>query len=124
MEYGLGIPTRGPLAGRDGIDAIATRAEALGFSRLAVSGHLIVPRAIDSRHPCSDTGAFPGAVTGDRLEQCTLLAYLAAITTRAGLPTSVAVVPLGQVLLSFQRADLERSLASMRRFADEVMAKA
>ena len=105
MEYGLGIPTRGPLANPASTEAIATRAEALGFSWLAVSDHLIVPRAIDSRHPCSDTGAFPGAVTGDCLEQFTLLAFLA------------------QVLPSFHRPDLERSLESMQRFAGEVMAK-
>ena len=97
MEYGLGIPTRGPLAHPASIEAIATRAEALGFSWLAVSDHLIVPRAIDSRYPCSDTGAFPGAATGDCLEQF--------------------------MLLAFQRANLERSLESMQRFADEVMAK-
>ena len=93
MEYGLGIPTRGPLADRESIATIATRAEALGFSWLAVSDHLIVPRAIDSRYPYSDTGAFPGAVTGECLEQFTLLAFLAAITTRPRLLTSVTVVP-------------------------------
>ena len=93
MEYGLGIPTRGPLADRESIASIATRAEALGFSWLAVSDHLIVPRAIDSRYPYSDTGAFPGAVTGECLEQFTLLAFLAAITTRPRLLTSVTVVP-------------------------------
>ena len=93
MEYGLGIPTRGPLADRESIATIATRAEALGFSWLAVSDHLIVPRAIDSRYPYSDTGVFPGAVTGECLEQFTLLAFLAAITTRPRLLTSVTVVP-------------------------------
>ena len=54
MEFGLGIPTRGPLTDRAGIETIATRAEALGFSWLAVPDHLIVPRAIDSRYPYSD----------------------------------------------------------------------
>ena len=93
MEFGLGIPTRGPLADPASIEAIAARAEALGFSWLAVSDHLIVPRAIDSRYPYSDSGAFPGAVTGDCLEQFTLLAFLAAITARARLLTSVTVVP-------------------------------
>ena len=52
-----------------------------------------MPRAIDSRYPYSDTGAFPGAVTGECLEQFTLLAFLAAITTRPRLLTSVTVVP-------------------------------
>ena len=93
MEFGLGIPTRGPLADPASIEAIATRAETLGFSWLAVSDHLIVPRAIDSRYPYSDSGAFPGAATGECLEQFTLLAFLAAITTRPRLLTSVTVVP-------------------------------
>jgi len=52
MEFGLGIPTGGPLVDPASIEAIATRAEALGFSWLAISDHLIVPRAIDSRYPC------------------------------------------------------------------------
>ena len=77
MEFGLAIPTRGPPADRASIEAIATRAEALGFSWLAVPDHLIVPRAIDSRYPCSDTGAFPGSESGECLEQFTLLAFLA-----------------------------------------------
>ena len=93
MEFGLGIPTRGPLADRAGIEAIATRAETLGFCWLAVPDHLIVPRAIDSRYPYSDSGAFPGAATGECMEQFTLLAFLAAITSRARLLTSVTVVP-------------------------------
>ncbi len=93
MEFGLAIPTRGPPADRASIEAIATRAKALGFSWLAVPDHLIVPRAIDSRYPCSDTGAFPGSASGECLEQFTLLSFLAAVTTRARLPTSVTVVP-------------------------------
>ena len=36
---------------------------------------------------------------------------------------TLAEVGVGQVLLNFQRADLERSLESMQRFADDVMAK-
>ena len=59
MEYGLGIPTRGPLAGRASIEAIATRAKAPGFSCLATSDRFTAPRAVASRHPCADTGAFP-----------------------------------------------------------------
>ena len=93
MEFGLAIPTRGPLATRESIRAIASRAEALGFSWLAVSDHLIVPRAIDSRYPYNDTGTFPGASTGECLEQFTLLAFLAAITTAPRLLTSVTVAP-------------------------------
>ncbi len=93
MEYGLGIPTRGPLAERSSIEAIARKAEDLGFSWLSVSDHLIVPRSIDSRYPYSASGTFPGAAGGDCLEQFTLLSFLAAITSRARLLSSVTVAP-------------------------------
>ena len=139
MEFGLAIPTRGPLADRASIKAIATRAEALGFSWLAVPGHLIVPRAIDSRYPYSDIGAFPGSESDECLEQFTLLAYddtrpeqrvdgehhlltggADALVDDIG---TLAGIGVRQVLLNFLRAGLERSLASMQRFAGEVMAK-
>lgn len=93
MEYGLGIPTRGPLAERRSIEAIARRAEDWGFSWLSVSDHLIVPRSIDSRYPYCASGTFPGADGGDCLEQFTLLTFLAAITKRARLLSSVTVAP-------------------------------
>ena len=42
MDYGLNIPTRGPLATTETITAMATRAEVLGYAHLAVPDHLIV----------------------------------------------------------------------------------
>ncbi len=93
MQFGFNLPTRGPLATRAGIDAMAARGEALGFSHFAVPDHLVVPRTIGSRYPYSETGAFPGADSGECLEQLTLMAYLAATTTTARLLSSVMVVP-------------------------------
>jgi probable F420-dependent oxidoreductase len=93
MDVGLTIPTRGPLATGPGIEAMARRAEELGFAHLALSDHLIVPRSIDSRYPYSATGEWAGAASGDCFEQFTELAFLAAITTRPRLITAVAVIP-------------------------------
>ena len=36
MDYGFSIPTRGPLATRESICALAKRGEELGFSYLAI----------------------------------------------------------------------------------------
>ena len=60
MDIGLTIPTRGPLATPEGIEALVRRAEELGFAHLSVSDHVVVPRAIDSRYPYSETGEWPG----------------------------------------------------------------
>jgi probable F420-dependent oxidoreductase len=93
MDVGLTIPTRGPLATPDAIATLVRRAEELGFAHLSVSDHVVVPRSIESRYPYSESGAWPGAASGACLEQFTLLAWLAAISSKARLITAVAVIP-------------------------------
>ena len=93
MDVGLVIPTRGPLATPEAIGTLVRRAEELGFAHLVVSDHLVVPRAIGSRYPYSESGAWPGGASGECLEQFTLLAYLAALSRRMRLITGVAVTP-------------------------------
>jgi probable F420-dependent oxidoreductase len=93
MDFGLTIPTRGPLATPEGIETIVRRAEEQGFAHLSVSDHVVVPRSIESRYPYSASGAWPGASSGACLEQFTLLAWLAAISRKPRLITAVAVIP-------------------------------
>jgi probable F420-dependent oxidoreductase len=93
MDIGLTIPTRGPLATRDAIATLVRRAEELGLAHLSLSDHVVVPRSIESRYPYSESGAWPGAASGECLEQFTLLAHLAAISSKARLITAVAVIP-------------------------------
>jgi probable F420-dependent oxidoreductase len=93
MDVGLTIPTRGPLATPQGVEAFARRAGELGFGHLAVPDHLVVPRSIDSRYPYSASGEFPGAASGACFDQFSLLAYVAAINSTARLLTSVTVIP-------------------------------
>lgn len=98
MLFGTSIPHRGPLARPDAIRALATQAERLGFGVLTVSDHIVVPHAIDSPYPYSPDGGFPGGRTGECFEQLSLLNYLAGITEKARLLTSVMVVPHRQPL--------------------------
>jgi probable F420-dependent oxidoreductase len=93
MDVGLTMPTRGPLATPEGIATIARRAEELGFAHFSVSDHVVVPRSIQSRYPYSESGAWPGAASGECLEQFTLLSWLAAISSEARLITAVTVIP-------------------------------
>ena len=91
MEYGFGIPTRFPLADHPSVEAIATHAEAPSFSRLAVSDHFIPLLATDFRYPYA--GAFPDSVIGEYMEQFTFIVFLAALTLRGWLLTSVTAAP-------------------------------
>ena len=93
MDFGFGIPTRGPLANFESISEIVTPGEKLGFGIVTVSDHVVVPRNIDSIYPYNEDGSFAGQDTGECLEQLTTLMAIAAITKNLKLLTSVMVLP-------------------------------
>lgn len=93
MKFGFGLPTRGPAATPEAILALAERADVLGLDYVYASDHLVVPRDITSRYPYSESGEFAGAATGNYLELLTVLAFVAARTSRIRLLTSVLVLP-------------------------------
>jgi probable F420-dependent oxidoreductase len=93
MDYGFNIPTRGAIADTASVLAMAKRGEELGFAYLAIPDHIVIPRAIDSPYPYNQARKMVGASDGDCMEQLTVMAYLAAITSKARLLTSVMVVP-------------------------------
>lgn len=91
MRYGIYLPTRGPLAAPDAIVAIASGAESMGYATLVVGDHIVFPVQVESKYPYTIDGGFPGQ--GDALEQLSLLAFVAGITERARLVTSVMILP-------------------------------
>lgn len=95
MKFGFAAPHRGPLANPDALRTIAVRAEELGYEYLTVSDHIVIPRNVAHKYPYSETGEFGHSQQGlqDTMEQFTLLAWLAAATSKIGLLTSVVVVP-------------------------------
>ena len=95
MKFGISAPNRGPLANAADLKTIATMAEALGYTYLTVSDHILVPRRIDANYPYSETGEFLWSAQGatDCMEQFTLLTWLAAITSSIRILTSVIVIP-------------------------------
>ncbi|MBM3518088.1 MAG: TIGR03619 family F420-dependent LLM class oxidoreductase [Alphaproteobacteria bacterium] len=93
MDYGFSLPTGGPLANPDDIRALVERGEALGFGHVLVPDHIIIPKRIGSTYPYSESGRFTGSVVGECLEQLCYLAFVAAISKRLRLLTSVMVLP-------------------------------
>lgn len=94
MEFGFSLPGRGPLANPDVVLRIATRAEALRFSSLFVTDHIVLPASTEgSVYPYSASGQFPGGSRQDYFEPLVMLAWLAHATQRVRLGTSVLVVP-------------------------------
>ena len=102
MEFGFGLPNGGPLATPETIARLSARGEELGFSIFAVSDHIIFPSDIHSRYPYSSDGTYSNVQNegGEVLEPLTLLAYIAGVTKKARLLTSVLVVPYRHPVLA------------------------
>src|SRR5215218_5232991 len=99
MRISTNIPHFGPLASPAAIREIALAAEALGFDGVSVADHLALPRSVASQY---DLGVQPVGIpehnmkkTLSPLYEClTTLTYLAAITQRVRLMTSICVLLL------------------------------
>lgn len=99
MEVGLHVPQVGPLARPDKIAEFARCADDAGFDGLWVFDHVVLQRDQQSRYPYSADGNLGFPPTMDFLEPLTLLAFLAGITQRVRLGTSVLVLPMRQPVL-------------------------
>ncbi|HJP21567.1 MAG TPA: LLM class F420-dependent oxidoreductase [Alphaproteobacteria bacterium] len=102
MQYGFSIPNGGPLAGPEALRKIALKGEELGFDCLVAPDHIIIPKSIDSAYPYSESGEFVSlsATSGECLEMHGVLSFLAAVTSRMRLITSVMVVPYRHPVLA------------------------
>ena len=60
MEFGFGLPTRGPMATPDNLAVLARKADELGFGFISVSDHVVIPNRIASTYPYCRTSATLG----------------------------------------------------------------
>jgi len=93
VRFGFSLQGRGVLAGREAITALAKRAEALGYDSIWVTDRMLIPVQSRSAYPYSPTGAFPLGPDEPWLEPLTAVTYLATITERISVGTSVLVIP-------------------------------
>src|SRR5919108_987345 len=98
MKFGFYLPTRGHTATPEALETFVTRGEALGFHSVMIADHIVFPTEVRSKYPYTVSGAFPGH--GDALEQLTLMAFVAGITTRLRLVTSVMILPYRNPVLT------------------------
>ncbi len=100
MKFGVHLGSRGVAGHPDSLAAVARKAEALGFTHLGISDHVVVATEVDSKYPYSTTGKFYAQDTGNCLEQITTIGFLAAATSHIRLLTSVMVLPHRQPVLA------------------------
>jgi len=80
MKYGVAVPNFGKFAGKENIKEVGIVAEELGYDSLWVSDHLVVPKG----HKGFGNIFYDPIVT---------LSYLASLTNKIKLGTSVIVLP-------------------------------
>jgi len=91
MRVGVNLPNYGPLGSREAVTMIAERAEALGYSSLWTSDHILLPT--------SEPEPF-----GNLLESLTTLTWIAAHTRTIRLGTGILVLPQRDPLLVAKQA--------------------
>lgn len=93
VRFGFSLQGRGVLADRAALVTLAKRAEALGYHSIWVTDRLLIPVQSRSAYPYSPTGAFPIGPDEPWLEPLVAVTYLATITERITVGTSVLVIP-------------------------------
>ncbi len=93
MQFGLGLPHAGASAHGPSIITFAQRAEALGFESLWCGDHILLPTAGTAQYPYTADGSFPRDASVSFLETLTVLSYVASVTGRIRLGSTVIILP-------------------------------
>ena len=103
MEYGFYLPNSGAGVQPDALASIAKQGDRLGFYCMVFPDHILQPNQVASTYPYSLTGDILAAGQsgdGEWPEQITTLAWLAGITERIRLVTSVMIIPYRNPILT------------------------
>lgn len=108
MHVGLFVPLSSYNADAEFLRAVGTAAEERGFESIWAPEHVVLFDDYESRYPYSPDGKFPGGGDTGLLEPLTALTFLAAVTERIRLGTSICLVPQrNPVYTAKQVADLD-----------------
>lgn len=99
MKIGIHLGNNGASASASSIATLAARAEELGFDSVWVSDHIAIPTQIESTYPYGPPGSFTPEHTQNFWEAFAVLAFVAGMTKRVELGTSVIVLPQRPPLL-------------------------
>ena len=103
MEYGFYLPNSGAGVQPDNLASIAKQGDRLSFYCMVMPDHILQPNKVNSTYPYSLTGDILEAGQsgdGEWPEQITTLAWLAGITERIRLVTSVMIIPYRNPILT------------------------
>lgn len=105
MELGfhLGTAAAGPAAAPEAIRALVQTGDAVGLHSVWISDHVVIPTHLTSPHPYAHApyhgGGFTPASQGIKYDCLATLPYVAGLTRRLRVGTSVMVVPMRNPLV-------------------------
>ena len=107
MKVGFALPHQGPVANRDNMRLVATRAEAMGYDSLWTNERLLVPVSAKTPYPGNVEGVLDEEYK-THLDHLTCMTYVSAITERVRLGVSVINIPwYNPVLLAKRLAAMD-----------------
>ncbi len=99
MRFGFSIPTRGVLGTLETVRQLGQAADRHGFDSVWITDHIVRPRASASKYPYDPDGRMDVEGAAHYLEPLTVMSYLAGITGRAAIGSSILVLPYRNPLL-------------------------
>lgn len=96
MDWGVHLPHLGRDVGRTSLIRFAQTLEQWGVHSAWVSDHICWPAAIASKYPYSDDGSFAASPDMSWLDPIGTLTFVAGVTERIRLGTSVLILPYRQ----------------------------
>jgi probable F420-dependent oxidoreductase len=117
MKYGFSLIMRGKAATREAFEGMAEKAEELGLDSLWASDHIVIPERVVSKYPGRASGEFPPNWLEGYWEPYTALGYVAALTKRVTIGTSVLILPMrNPIEAAHAIADLDQLAAGRMVF--------
>lgn len=99
MRFGFPIPTRGALGTLDTIRRLGRAADEYQYDSIWISDHIVIPKSTASKYPYAPDGHLDLEAAQHYLEPLTVLSYLAGVTERVALGSSVLILPYRNPLL-------------------------
>lgn len=99
MRFGFPIPTRGALGTLDTIRRLGEAADRYRYDSVWITDHIVIPQATTSTYPYSPDGNLDLEAAAHYLEPLTVMSYLAAVTERVAIGSSVLILPYRNPML-------------------------
>src|SRR5271157_5959968 len=89
MRFGFPIPTRGSMGSLETIRRLGRAADEYEYDSAWITDHIVLPRTTKSKYPYSADGSLDLEAAQHYLDALTVLSYLAGVTERVALGSSV-----------------------------------